>query len=64
MWTTVYIARDKDISEKIKEALANREIIFKIREMGKETEEDICYEFLVPEAEIEQAHGVIIDIGF
>ena len=64
MWTIVYIARDKKISDEIRAALAENGIIFKIREMGKDNADDVCYEFLVPDTEIEQAHGVIIDIGF
>lgn len=64
MWTIVYIAREKDLADKIKTALAENGIIFKVREMGKDNPEDVCYEFLVPEAEVEQAHGIIIEIGF
>ncbi len=62
MWTTVYIAGDKDIAENIKEALTMQGVAFKIREVGEA--DGICYEFLVPDAEVEQAHGIIIDIGF
>ena len=64
MWTIVYIARDKEMSDKIRVALNENGIIFKIREIGNDGSDDICYEFLVPDAEVEQAHGIIIDIGF
>ncbi len=62
MWTIVYIARENELAECIKTALTENGIIFKIREMGKD--DDICYEFLVPQTEVEQAHGIIIEIGF
>ena len=35
MWTTVYIAGDKDIAENIKEALTMQGVAFKIREVGE-----------------------------
>lgn len=64
MWTIVYIAQEKELAERIKSALTEKNILFKVREMGKENTDDVCYEFLVCETEIEQAHSVIIEIGF
>ena len=64
MWTIVYIARDKDITERIKQALTETGIIYKVRENNSEIPADYCCEFLVPDAEVSLAHGIIIDIGF
>lgn len=64
MWTIVYIARVKEIAEKIKDQLTQNGIIYKVREIGNENSDGFCYEFLVPETEVSLAHGIIIDIGF
>lgn len=64
MWTIVYIARNKEMTEKIKEALTENAIIYKVREILSENSADYCCEFLVPDAEVSLAHGIIIDIGF
>jgi menaquinone-dependent protoporphyrinogen IX oxidase len=59
------MAQSKDIAEKLQEMLANEGILVKIRPISKNHENnDNYFEVLVPEAEIEEAHSVIIEKGY
>jgi menaquinone-dependent protoporphyrinogen IX oxidase len=65
MWTVVYMAQSRDIATELQEMLTNEGILVKIRPISKNRENnDNYYEILVPEAEIEEAHSVIIEKGF
>ena len=65
MWTVVYMAQSKDIATKMQELLTNEGILVKIRPISKNHENnDNYFEVLVPEAEVEEAHSVIIEKGF
>jgi hypothetical protein len=65
MWTVVYMAQSKDIATELQEMLTKEGILVKIRPISKNHENnDNYYEILVPEAEIEEAHSVIIEKGF
>ena len=65
MWTVVYLAQSKEIATNLQELLAEEGILVKLRPVSKEEEKNNDYfEILVPEAEIEEAHSVIIDKGF
>lgn len=65
MWTVVYMAQSKEIATKLQELLTQEGILVKIRPISKNHENnDNYYEVLVPEAEIEEAHTVIIEKGF
>ncbi len=65
MWTVVYMAQSKEIAKNLQELLVNEGILVKIRPINKDEEKSNDYfEILVPEAEIEEAHGVIIEKGF
>lgn len=65
MWTVVYMAQGKDIASKLKELLTKESILVKLRSVSKNHENnDNYYEVLVPEAEIEEAHSVIIEKGY
>ena len=64
MWTVVYIARSKEIADKLQEMLEKDGMLVKVRPISKSDEDaSMSYEVLVPESEVEQAHSVIIDIG-
>lgn len=65
MWTVVYMAQSKEIAEKLQETLSKEGLLVKTRPITKNTENnDNYYEVLVPESEIEEAHGIIIETGF
>lgn len=65
MWTVVYLAQSKESATRLKELLANEGILVKLRPLSKNPEnQDNYYEVLVPEAEIEEAHNVIIESGY
>ena len=65
MWTVVYMAQSREILDAIQAALDEAEILYRIKPVVVESEsEETCFEILVPEAEVEQAHNIIIDIEF
>ena len=65
MWTVVYMAQSKEIATKLQELLTNEGILVKIRPISKNHDNnDNYFEVLVPEAEVEEAHTVIIERGF
>ncbi len=65
MWTVVYMAQSKEIATKLQEFLSNEGILVKLRPISKNHENSDNYiEVLVPEAEVEEAHSVIIEKGF
>lgn len=65
MWTVVYMAQSKDIAANLQDLLSKEGILVKLRPISKNHENnDNYYEVLVPEAEIEEAHSVIIEKGF
>ncbi|MCX7715176.1 MAG: hypothetical protein N2171_05575 [Clostridia bacterium] len=63
MWTVIYMAQSKEIVEKLQALLESRGILVKVRPVNKKDidDKDCCYEVLVPESEVEQAHDIIID---
>lgn len=65
MWTVVYMAQSKEIATSLEELLTKEGILVKLRPISKNHENnDNYYEVLVPEAEVEEAHSVIIENGF
>ncbi len=60
MWTVVYTAQDKDISDNLCKALRKKEILVKIIGAASENKFDI----LVPSTEVEEAHEILIDMTF
>ena len=65
MWTVVYMAQSKEIATKMQELLTNEGILVKIRPISKNHENnDNYFEVVVPEAEVEEAHSVIIEKGY
>ncbi|MGN1097838.1 MAG: glutamate decarboxylase [Clostridia bacterium] len=59
MWTVVYIAKNNELAQKLREALYNHDIMVMLRAINKE--QTTGYEILVPGAEVEEALGIIID---
>lgn len=65
MWTVIYMAQSKEIATKLQELLTKEGILVKLRPVSKEEgKSNVYFEVLVPETEIEEAHGVIIENGF
>lgn len=65
MWTVVYIAQSKEIAVKLQDILTKEGLLVKIRPISKNSEnDDNYYEVLVPESEVEEAHGIIIETGY
>lgn len=65
MWTVIYIAKSKATAKRLKELLAQKDIIVRLHPLyDAETAEDGSIEVLVPESEVAQAHEIIIDADF
>ncbi len=63
MWTVVYMAQDREFVQQLQTILEDGGLIVKVRPVCKDAG-DNCFEVLVPESEIEQAHEMIIEKGF
>ncbi len=62
MWTVVYMAQNKEDAQSIGKVLEEKGLIIKMRSVGEDNgEDDLCYEILVPEAEVNEAHELIIE---
>lgn len=65
MWTVVYMAQNKDVMEKLQAILEQEGLLVRIRPISKSLNSDeFCYEVLVPESEVEEAHSIIIERGY
>ena len=62
MWTVIYLVKTRDKALKIQEALKNAKILCKIRPATPGNDSSYM-EVLVPDAEKEQAHLVLIEKG-
>lgn len=60
MWTVVYTAQEKDYSDEICSALKDGNILVKRISATGENKFDV----LVPSAEVEKAHDIMIDLTF
>lgn len=63
MWTVVYLSHSKDIADRLSKAFEENNLLVKMRPVSKNADSDGCYEILVPESEVEEAHAIIIDMG-
>lgn len=64
MWTVVYMAQNRDKAGILQSALEQAGILVRVQTVGKMESTNDYLEVSVPESEVEQAHGVIIDKGF
>jgi hypothetical protein len=65
MWTVVYMAQGRETADNLVDLLTKEGILVKLRPVNKNSESnDNYFEVLVPEAEVEEAHSVIIEKGF
>ena len=61
MWTVVYVSQKSEEIFKIKFMLDDNEIITRVREnQANENDSDVCYEIMVPAAELYVAQNLII----
>lgn len=60
MWTVIYMAQDKGIVDKMKAIIEDSKIITKVRAL-KKSEENYCYEILVPASEVCDALGLVLE---
>jgi hypothetical protein len=59
------MAQSKDIATALEDILTKEGILVKLRPISKSHDSnDNYYEVLVPEAEVEEAHSVIIEKGY
>ncbi|MBS7297796.1 MAG: hypothetical protein KIG65_01805 [Eubacteriales bacterium] len=62
MWTVVYLANNTDVKNSICALLDNNGIINRVHAISPTEEEvGICYDVLVPAAEVSAAHALILD---
>ncbi len=64
MWTVVYMAQNKEIAENVKGILESLGLLVKIDPINRKEKADDYYEVSVPEAEVEEAHGILIEKGY
>ena len=65
MWTVIYIAKSKATAKRLKELLAQKDIIVRLHPLyDAEKTDDGSIEVLVPESEVALAHEIIIDSEF
>lgn len=63
MWTVIYMVDGMDLANIVKEKLTQEGFLVKINTSSKDGETGLC-EILVPEGEANEAHSVLIDIGY
>ncbi len=64
MWMVVFVAQSAETAEKIKELIMANGLLVKVRAINGSGEEKFgCYEILVPESELDEAHSIIINEG-
>lgn len=65
MWAVVYLAKNKKEAEKMNGLITREGVLVKIRPVSKSAnDEEGYYEVLVPEAEVEEAHSILIELGY
>ena len=65
MWIVVYMSQNKLSIDNLRVALEAAGILLKVRPVNKSgSSSDECFELLVPESEVNQAHEIIIEQGF
>lgn len=62
MWTVIYVASDENAANDVKDKLTKEGFLVKIRPLSKK--KNGIYEVLVPEAEAEDAHNMLITYNY
>ena len=61
MWTVVYMTQSEEAVNLVTEILNENQLLYKIRPVGSAVDGGSCFEILVPETEINEAHNIIIE---
>ena len=61
MWTVVYMTQNEENATKVIKVLNENNLIYKLRPVGDNNNENECFEVLVPETEVNEAHSIIIE---
>ena len=62
MWMVAYVTQSKESAERIRVLLQEAGLPVKVRSVNQSGNGQFgCYEILVPEAELSEAHDIIID---
>ena len=65
MWIVVYITQNRETAMTAKKLLREAGLLVKLRSIGlRATEQYGCYEIMLPEAEIEEGHSILIENMF
>lgn len=65
MWMVAYVTQSKESAERIRLLLQEAGLPVKIRSVNQSGNGQFgCYEILVPEAELSEAHEIIIEKAF
>lgn len=65
MWAVVYLAKNKKEAEKMSEQITQEGVLVKIQPVSKSANEDESYyEVQVPEAEVDEAHSILMELGY
>ncbi|MBE7041138.1 MAG: hypothetical protein E7400_04135 [Ruminococcaceae bacterium] len=65
MWMVAYVTQSKESAERIRLLLQEAGLPVKIRSVNQSGNGQFgCYEILVPEAELSEAHDIIIEKAF
>ena len=65
MWTVVYLAKSKKEADRMSNRLTQEGFLVKTQPVSKNANEDDGYfEILVPEGEVEEAHGILVESGY
>ena len=61
MWTSVYMAQNREEAEKMRLRIEENGIIVMLKPINNDDSSEGCFELLVPKAELETALGIIIE---
>lgn len=62
MWTVIYMANTRQDAEKIQKMLVEEGFLVKVKPISKNNVEGTC-EVLVPRAEVEEVHSILLQLG-
>lgn len=65
MWMVVFVTQSAQTAEKIKELIMAEGLLVKVRAINGSSDSKYgCYEILVTESDLDEAHNIIINKGF
>ncbi|MCH5185253.1 MAG: hypothetical protein J1F64_03920 [Oscillospiraceae bacterium] len=61
MWIVIYFSKRKEDADRVKSLMENAGIIVKVRDVNNFDGDIKAYEVLVTDADVQNAHNIIID---